>query len=75
MIRVSNKLRLAILQARSNGTRQYEIAKAAGLHPVVFSSLVNDTRPVRPDDPRVLRIGEVLGLSAADCFEGTDDGR
>jgi hypothetical protein len=71
--RVSNKLRLAVLQARCNGKRQYEIAREAdNLHPVVFSSLINDSRPVRPDDPRVLAIGKVLGLAPEDCFERID---
>lgn len=67
-MRVSQKLKLALLQARCNGRRQYEIANAAGLHPVVLSSLVHDIRRVHPDDPRVIAIGKVLGLAPADCF-------
>ena len=65
-LRVSNKLRLAVLQARVNGTRQYELARQAGLHQTVFSTLVCDIRPIQPNDPRVIAIGRVLGVPAAE---------
>jgi hypothetical protein len=67
-MRVSHKLRLALLQARCDGRRLYDIANAAGIHPTVLSALTNDIRPVHADDPRVIAIGKVLGLEAADCF-------
>ena len=67
-VRVSQKLKLAILQARCDGLKAYQIAQAAGLHPQVLSSLVNDVRPVYPDDARVIAVGRVLGLTPADCF-------
>ena len=67
--RVSNRLRLAVLQRRCDGQRQYEIAKQAGLHPVVASSLLNDIRPVRADDERVIALGRVVGLTPDECFE------
>jgi len=68
MVRVSQRLRLALLQARCDGRRQYEIANAAGIHPTILSSLINDIRPVHADDARVIAIGKVLGLEPADCF-------
>ena len=74
-IRVSQKLKLASLEARCRGFRQYQQAAGAGLHQTVFSSLVNDIRPVRPNDPRVIAIGKVLGLEAVDCFEAGEKGR
>lgn len=71
MIRVSAALKLALLQARCSGQRQYQIANLAGLHPVVLSSLVHDIRRVLPDDARVIAVGKVLGLAPEQCF--TDD--
>jgi hypothetical protein len=73
--RVSQKLRLALLQRCCDGTRQYQIANAAGIHPTVMSALVHDIRPVRPDDARVIAIGKVLGLKPQDCFAVTDSKR
>ena len=68
MVRVSQKLRLAVVQRCCDGMRQYQIAKAAGLHPTVMSALLHDIRPVRPEDSRVIAIGKVVGVPAADCF-------
>ncbi len=67
--RVSHALRMAVLEARINGTRQHQIAKTAGLHPQVASSLLNDTRPVYEDDKRVIAIGTAVGLKPDQCFE------
>jgi hypothetical protein len=75
MVKVSQKLRLAVLQATCDGTRQYQIAKAAGLHPTVMSALLHDIRRVTPDDPRVVAIGKVVGVEAADCFSEDRDWR
>ena len=68
-VRISSRLRLALMQARFDGRPQYRIAQAAGLHPVVLSSLLHDARPVQPDDPRVIAVGAAVGLDAAACFE------
>src|SRR5436189_2033199 len=69
MVRVSSRLSLECLRRRCEGQRQYDIARAAGLHPTTLSSLLNDIVPLRENDPRVLAIGHVLGISDADCFE------
>jgi hypothetical protein len=74
-IRVSQKLKLAILQARCNGVKQHKIAAAAGLHPQVLSSLVGDVRPVYPNDERILKVGAVLGLKPEDCFADEESHR
>lgn len=71
-VRVSQKLKLAILTARCEGRRQHAIAKAAGLHPQVLSNLITDVRPVYPNDPRIVAVGRVLGLEPADCFAKAD---
>jgi len=80
-VRVSGRWRWAVVQARF-GRPQYQIAKAAGLHPVVLSSLLHDARPVQPDDPRVIAVGRIVGVPPSECFEviqepglfGGDDG-
>lgn len=68
-VAVSERLRLEILKARARGVRQYQIARQAGIHPVVMSTLINSMTPIRPDDSRIVRIGEVLGVPAAECFD------
>jgi len=47
---------------------QYKIAWEAGLNPTTLSQIV--TGYVRPKygDPRVLRVGEILGLEESECF-------
>ena len=40
----------------------------AGIHPNMLSKLVNGAIPIRPGDERVIRVGEVLGLSPEEVF-------
>lgn len=47
----------------------YEIAHAAEMHPATLSKLLSGAEPIRPNDPRVLRVAQVLGLDPAECFE------
>lgn len=63
---ISKKLRIEIKLASD---REYRIAQKAGLHPSTLSKLLNGIAEVKPDDPRVIAIGKVLGLQAAECFE------
>lgn len=48
---------------------QYQIAWAAEIHPVTLSQII--TGYIRPKigDPRVIRIGELVGLKPEECFE------
>ena len=69
MVMVSTTLRLELLKRRARGERQYAIARAADVHPSVASALLNGIVPIRRGDPRVVRIGRVVGLSARECFE------
>ena len=66
---ISEKLRHELITARTRGRRQYEIARRARLHPSTVSALVHNAIPVHPNDRRVIAIGRVLGLKAADCFD------
>jgi DNA-binding CsgD family transcriptional regulator len=68
-VTISERLTLELLRRRASGERQYQIAKAARLHPSTVSALVNDALPIAANDRRVLRLAEVLGLTPADCFQ------
>jgi len=80
-VRVSHRLRLAALQARSEGRRQYDIARQAAdilgrpLHQTTVSSLLHDIVPVRGDDDRVIALGRALNVPAEDCFEPVPERR
>ena len=47
----------------------YKIAHKAGIHPSTLSQLLNGIAIAHPNDKRILKIGEVLGLKQGDCFE------
>ena len=62
---ISKKLRTAIkLHAPA-----YKIANQAGIHHSTLSKLLCGIEHVKPNDPRVIAVGRVLGIGAADCFE------
>jgi hypothetical protein len=65
---ISPHLLDAYWRARQNGRRAYQLAQEANLNPSVFSALLNESVPVRMGDPRVVRIGRVLGVSENECF-------
>jgi DNA-binding transcriptional regulator YdaS (Cro superfamily) len=56
--------------------KQYELAHRAGIHPVTLSQMV--TGYIRPkfNDPRVLKVAKIIGLSPSECFlkEARNDG-
>ena len=51
----------------------YRIAQAAGLNPAVLSKLIRGIEPVKPDDPRIVEVGRVLGLTSSECFRSDRD--
>ena len=65
---VSQKLRQAVWERRAQGQKQYNLARLADVDPSSFSALLSDIVPIKPDDPRVLRIAAVLGIPAAEAF-------
>jgi hypothetical protein len=65
---LSEKLKLAILRSRLSGRRQYQLCAAAGLRPNLLSSLLHGAATVPRDDPRIIRLGAVLGVAADQCF-------
>ena len=63
---VSRKLKVAIKLADEPA---YRIAQKAGLDPSTLSKLMCGIVPVKPGDPRVVAIGQVVGIPAQECFE------
>ena len=45
------------------------IAQLADIHPTTLSKLMNGIEVPKPDDPRVLAVGRVLGLKKDEVFE------
>ena len=61
---MSEKLRAAIKLSRQ---RNYEIALAAELDPTTLSKWLNGIARLRPNDPRLARLADVMGLSVSEC--------
>jgi len=69
---VSRKLVEAV---KLSDLRAYEIAHKAEMHPTTLSRILNGIEDVKPGDPRILRIGKVLGITAKDCFDPVETAR
>jgi len=65
----SSKLKAAI---KLSETPQYRIAIAAGVHPDSLSKLINGAVRVKPNDPRIISVGAVLGLPPEQSFESIE---
>ena len=63
---VSKKLKAAI---KLNDEPAYKLAQRAGVDPCTLSKLIHGIVPVRPDDPRILKVAKVVGVPAEECFE------
>lgn len=64
--RVSARFVKAIKQSDK---KQYELAQAAGVRTDVLSRIIGGYEPLKPNDPRVLRLGKVLKLKRSQLFE------
>ena len=64
-----------IIAVKLSPRRNYEIAHAASLHPSMLSKIMIGAERVKPQDPRVLRVAQILGLQPADCFKAEDGQR
>ncbi len=47
----------------------YKLAQRAGINPNTLSKLINGIDVLKPEDPRIVAVGKVLGIAASDCFE------
>ena len=63
---ISRKFKAALkLDARP----QYRLAWQAGINPTTLSQIITGYIRVKQNDPRILKVGELLGLSEEECFE------
>ena len=46
----------------------YKIAQRAGVNPSTLSKIICGITRVGPQDHRVLKVGEILGLTPEECF-------
>jgi hypothetical protein len=65
---LSQKLIAAI---KLSDTPAYKIAWSAGVNPTVLSKLINGIEKLKPNDPRIIAVGKVLGISGDECFRET----
>ena len=63
---ISEKLRTTIKLGKEPA---YKIAHKAGIDPSTLSKLICGIVKVKPGDPRVIKVGKVLGIPAEDCFQ------
>jgi len=63
---VSQKLKIAI---KLGDEPAYRIAQKAGLDPSTLSKLICGIVKVKDNDQRVIAVGRVVGLRAAECFQ------
>jgi hypothetical protein len=47
----------------------YRIALKAGIHHSTLSKLLCGIEIIKPNDPRVIAVAEVLGVPTEECFE------
>ena len=67
-VRISQKFLVALKLGKRYA---YAVAQEAGIHPALLSKLITGAERLKPGgDPRILRVGEVLGLAPEECFEG-----
>ncbi|MCH7747546.1 MAG: helix-turn-helix transcriptional regulator [Acidobacteria bacterium] len=62
---VSERLRVAI---KTSPERQYRLAHQIEVHPSVLSHWLNGITDPRVGDPRIIALGQLVGVPAAECF-------
>ena len=63
---ISQRLRFAVKTSRY---RQYQLARAIGVHHSTLSCWLNGISEVPPGDPRVVQLGSILNIPASECFD------
>ncbi len=61
-----------LIRLKLNDLPAYKIAQRAGVNPTTLSRLINGIDRVRLEDPRIIAVGEIMGLSESECFERLD---
>lgn len=67
----SERLRRAVRLSR---VRQYQLANLIGVDVSSLSAWLNRARPVRESDPRVIKLGALVGVPPTACFTATGPG-
>ncbi len=62
-----------IIRLKLNELPAYKLAQRAGVNPSKLSKLINGIDRVRPRDPRIIAVGEIMGLAESECFEQTEE--
>ena len=65
-ITVSLKFKVAV---KLGDRPAYRYAQEGGIDPTVLSKLMNGISRVHENDPRVIAVGQVLGLQPEECFQ------
>ncbi len=65
-VRVSRRFVAALKLAPAPA---YRIAISADVNPSTLSALIHGAKLVSPNDPRILRIAEILGVPRDEVFE------
>jgi hypothetical protein len=61
-----------LIALRLHAWPQYRIAIEAGLVPSLLSKLLHGAEDIKPHDPRIARIGKILGLKPHECFNDSE---
>ena len=69
-LQVSEEFRAKV---KLNEMPAYRIAQKAGMDPSTLSKLICGIATIKPNDPRVVRVGKVLGIPAEECFGETTE--
>jgi len=65
MLSISSKFRARV---KLSDVPAYRIAQLAGIDPSTLSKLICGIATIKPNDPRVVRVGKVLGIPREECF-------
>jgi len=68
---ISQKLKVAI---KLSSIPAYKIAQEAGLDPSTLSKMICGIIRIKPDDNRIVRVGQILGVQPDKCFEKENEG-
>ena len=66
MTTVSKKLKEAV---KLNPMPAYKIAQKAGVNPSTLSHLLLGITTAKTNDPRIIAVGKIIGISESECFE------
>ena len=58
-----------IMAVKTSPEKMYEIAHKAKIHPSTLSKLICGIERIKDNDPRIIAVGQVLGLKTNECFK------